>query len=311
MTLHADLARLEDARELDAYRDQPTQMRAAAPGKVGDLRLGFALRGDRSELVDLYRAAPLLVQQALYWDEEMPDLPICAIITIGGGYLQGDRYRISIGVAEGASAHVHSQGANRIHSMDANYAAQLLTVRVDAGGYLEYLPEVTIPYRGSRFLSRTELVVAPDATLLYAEMLMTGRKHHAAHERFGFDLLSMAVTVRRPCGRVLFAEKVLVGKEDPTVDFAAVMRGFDAFANVLCLTPPSVAARIRERYTGLFPTGAAWAMAGLSRLPDDAGLVLRVAGIESHDIRREVRRFWQIVREEARGHTLPPAVLWR
>jgi urease accessory protein len=311
MALHAHLGRLDRARELRSYQDQPAQMRAAAPGKIGELRLGFALRGGRSELVDLYRVAPLLVQQALYWDEAMPELPICAIISIGGGFLQGDRYGIEISVGEGASAHVHSQGANRIHRMDANYASQHQTVHVAAGGYLEYLPDVTIPYRGSRYINRTELVVAEDATVLYGEMLMTGRKHHHADERFGFDLLSLAVSVRRPGGRELFAEKVLIEKGDATVDFPAVMGGFDAFANILCVCPPDVAAGIAGRYEGRFPTGTERAMAGLSRLPDAAGLMLRVVGVESHHLRRELRRFWQIVREEVRGRTLPPGVPWR
>lgn len=311
MALLEHLSRLDDARELRGYQDEPAQMRAAAPGKVGQLRLGFSMRNGRSVLHDLYRVAPLLVQQALYWDEAMPELPICAIISVGGGYLQGDRCKIDITLAEGACAQVTSQGANRIHRMDANYASQHQMVRLEAGAYLEYLPDFTIPYRGSRFINQTELVVAEDATVLYGEMMMTGRKHHNADERFGFDLLSMAVSVRRPDGRRLFTEKILIEKDDPTIDFAAVMRGFDTFANIMCLTPPDVAARVKERFETYYPTGSARALAGVSRLPNNAGLMLRVVGVETYDVRSHVRRFWRIVREETRGRTLPDEFLWR
>lgn len=311
MNLHERLGRLDAAREVQGYQTQPGQMRAAGPGKVGELRLGFSMRRGRSELHDLYRVAPLLVQQALYWDEAMPELPICSIISVGGGVLQGDRYKIDISVGEGACAQVTSQGANRIHQMDANYASQHQTVTLDAGAYLEYLPDFTIPYRGSRFINETDVVIAEDATLLYGEMLMSGRKHHRADERFGLDLLSMSVSVRRPEGKVLFAEKILIEKDDPTIDFAGVMRGFDAFANIMCLTPPDIAARIRERFEPHFPTDAPRALSGVSRLPNGVGLMLRVVGVESYDVRNEVRRFWQIVREEARGKTLPEEFLWR
>ena len=306
MTLHAPLRRLDAAREVRAYQTEPAQMRAAGPGKVGELRLGFERRGDRSILSDLYRVAPLLVQQALYWDEAMPELPICTIISVGGGILQGDRYTIDITVGEGACAQVTSQGANRIHQMDANYASQHQTVTLAGGAYLEYLPDFTIPYRGSRFINQTEIVVAEDATLLYGEMAMTGRKHHHPDERFGCDLFSTAVAVQRPDGGKLFAEKILVEK-----GFAAVMAGYDAFANIMCLTPPEVAARIRERVGTNFPPEAARAISGVSALPNGAGLMLRVVGIESYDVRKEVRRFWQVVREEARGRTLPTEFLWR
>jgi len=311
MTLHQDLGRLSDARELRGYQDQPAQMRAAAPGKIGELRLGFSLRDGHSVLHDLYRVAPLLVQQALYWDEAMPELPICAIISVGGGILQGDRYKIDISVEDGSCAQVTSQSANRIHRMDANHASLHQTINLGAGAYLEYLPDFTIPYRGSRFITHTEIVAAEDATLLYGEMILAGRKHHHVDERFGFDVLSMAVCVRRPDGRKLFAEKILIEKADPTIDFAAVMRGFDAFANIMCLTPPETAARIKDRFETSFSLESPRALSGVSRLPNAAGLMLRAVGVETYDVRNEVRRFWRIVREEARGRTLPEAPHWR
>lgn len=311
MALHEQLGRLDAARELAGFKSEPAQMRAAAPGKVGELRLGFSLRDGRSVLSDLYRVTPLLVQRALYWDEAMPELPICSIISIGGGILQGDRYKIDIHVGAGACAHVTSQSANRVHQMDANYASQHQTVTLEAGAYLEYLPDFTIPYRDSRFINQTDIVIAEDATLLYGEMMLAGRKHHHAEERFGLDLLSVAVAVRRPDGRKLFAEKILIEKGDPTVDMPAVMQGYDAFANIMCLAPPDVAARVKERFETNFPPDAPRAISGVSRLPNGAGLMLRAVGVETYDVRSEVRRFWRIVREEARGRTLPEEFLWR
>ncbi len=311
MALHEQLARIDRYRELAAFQGDPAQMRAAGPGKIGELRLGFSLRDGRSVLDDLYRVAPLLVQQALYWDEAMPELPIVSVISVGGGILQGDRYRTVIRVGEGACAHVTSQGANRIHQMDANYASQVQEIRAEAGSYLEYLPNFTIPYRTSRFVSETEIVAHETATVLYAEMVMTGRKHHHAAERFGLDLLSMRVRASRPDGRLLFAEKLLIETGNETLDLPAVARGYDAFASVLCLTPPETAGRIDARMTVHAGPDHPRAMSGVSRLPNAAGLMFRAIGVESYDVRAEVRRFWSVVREEARGRKLPSDFLWQ
>ncbi|MEW5423026.1 urease accessory protein UreD [Amorphus sp. 3PC139-8] len=311
MSLHERLRRIDTFSELSGFQSEPPQMRAAGPGKIGELRLGFTLKRGRSVLSDLYRVAPLLVQQALYWDEAMPELPICSIISVGGGILQGDRYTIDITVGEGACAHVTSQGANRIHQMDANYASQHQTVVLEAGSYLEYLPDFTIPYRDSRFISDTDLVVHDSATLLYGEMTMCGRKHHQANERFGFDLLLTMVNARRPDGQKLFSERLLIEKNNETLDYAAVMRGYDVFANIVCITPPEIAQKIWERMEIHFGDDRPRAISGVSRLPNGAGLMLRAVGVESYDVRAEVRRFWKIVREEARGHTLPAEFLWR
>ena len=60
-------------------------------GKRGYLRLGFELDGrGRSILRDLERRAPIIVQQALYFDEQMPDLPCVYILSAGGPVVEGD-----------------------------------------------------------------------------------------------------------------------------------------------------------------------------------------------------------------------------
>lgn len=310
-SLTKHLKELDKARELRAFQTEPAQMRAAGPGKIGKLRLGFSMRNGRSILHDLYRVAPLLVQQALYWDEAMPELPICSIISVGGGILQGDRYAIDIYVEQDACAQVNSQGYNRIHQMDANYASQHQTIRLESGAYLEYLPDFTIPYRNSRYINQTEITIHPDATLLYGEMFMTGRKYHHEDERFGFDTLSMLTMAKRPDGKKLFHDKILIEKTNPLLDYAAVMRGYDAFANVICLAPVDVAKKILELYDVNADPENNRAWSGVSSLPNNAGLILRAVGVETYDVRAEVRRFWKIVREQARGRTLPDEFIWR
>jgi urease accessory protein len=128
------------APELAPYRDQPHQMPAGAPGKNGFLHLGFERRGMRTALIDLAQRAPLLAQQALYYDEGMPDLPHVMIVCTAGGVLQGDRLAVEIVLAKGAEAHVTTQSATKIQEMDANFAAQTQDIALGENAYLEYLP---------------------------------------------------------------------------------------------------------------------------------------------------------------------------
>ena len=303
------LPELSRLAELADYQDQPPQMPAAAPGKVGYLRMRFARRPARSELVELERIAPLLVQRALYWDEEMPELPICMITSVGGGTLQGDRLTIVVDVDEGACAHVTTQGATRIHAMDSNHAAQLQQLTVGDDAYLEFLPDVTIPYRGARYVSRTKVVAAPSATVLVAETVMAGRKHHCG-ERFRYQVLSLATEVVRADGTPVFTEKLLIEPARRSPDLPGVMQHFDAFGNLLILTPAATADRIVARVPPQFDLTEGLA-SGLSRLPNSAGLMLRVVGTESHQVRSRMREVWQVVREEAVGRTLPAEFAWR
>ncbi|WP_302660069.1 urease accessory protein UreD [Rhodococcus sp. SGAir0479] len=293
--------------ELAPYQDEPRQAPAGRAAKTGMLDLRFEDRGTRSVLSHVYREAPLLVQQALYWDEAVPGLPCVYIVSTSGCVLQGDRLHVDIEMGPGAMAHVTTQSATKVHAMDANFAAQLQTVSLAGNSYLELMPAMTIPHRRSRFYVRTDITIAPSATLLFSEIVMPGRKHHGG-EMFEYDLYSATVTAARPGGGALFTEKLLVEPPRRSVRSTGVMRGFDVLANVVLLTPrkhwESVLDRIASGRSGRS------VVAGASRLPHDAGLVYKVLGPESAPVRAHVRDFWSVVRDVVLGKPVPPMPLW-
>jgi urease accessory protein len=296
--------------ELAGCHDEPAQLPTGSPGKDAYLRLGFATRGRKSCLVDLERRAPLIVQQALYWDEAMPDLPCVYIISNAGGVLQGDRYTIEIDLAEGSQAHITTQSATKLHEMDANFAAQSQKIVLREGAYLEYLPEPVIPHKGTRFVSRTEISIAEGATLLYSEILMPGRKYYEQGELFEYDLYSSLLRAERPGGRELFAERLVGAPKQRSMRRNGVMEHFDVLATVVLLSPKESSERIFERVPAVVNREENWA-AGASRLPNEAGLIYKVLGMESQPVRAKVREFWSVVREVVVGHRLMPEFAWR
>jgi urease accessory protein len=298
------------APELLPYQDEPRQLRSGGLGKDALLRLRFETRGDRSILAFSERRAPLLVQKALYCDEGMPGLPLVFIITNSGGILQGDRYTMDFSAGPGASGHITTQAATKIHEMDANHAAQTQEIALEDDAYLEYLPETVIPFRHSRFHTRTRIRIAPTATLLYAETLMGGRQFYRGGEMFEFDLYSSTVTAERPDGKQLFAEKFVIEPERSPVTRLGVMGEFCVFANVLLFTPREHADAIFSQVEAIWNPENQLA-AGASRMPNDAGLVYRVLGMESSTVRAKVREFWSLVRPQVTGFAVPPAFPWQ
>ncbi len=185
-----------NAPELAKYQDEPAQMRSGAVGKSGYLKLRFAKREHCSILAEMERRVPSLVQKALYWDEEIPELPCVTMISTSGCILQGDRLATDVHVEAGACAHVTTQSATKVHMMNANYASQIQNFIVEEGGYLEFMPDPLIPHRNSRFITDTTISIHPTATAIYSEVLMSGRKYHHADERFGFDVYSSRVAAQ-------------------------------------------------------------------------------------------------------------------
>ena len=299
-----------DAPELLDYQDEPPQMDSGAVGKSGYLKLGFEKRGDKSVLADMERRVPSLVQRALYWDEEMPELPCVTMISTSGCVLQGDRLATDVTVGVDACGHVTTQSATKVHSMNANYASQIQTLRIEEGGYLEFMPDPLIPHRNARFITETNISIHPSATAIYCEILMSGRKYHHVDERFGFDVYSSKVTAHTLEGRELFVEKYVLEPKKESLDAIGVMQTFDIFGNVVLLTPKEHHDRIVERVPALFDMNAGLA-SGVTRLPNNCGLIFKVLGNDSGAVKAQVREFWKVAREEVLGLTLQPQFLWR
>lgn len=297
--------------ELVPYQDEPPQMASGVVGKMGYLRLEFDRdQGTgRTVLSDMDRRVPLLAQKALYWDESQPDMACVTTITTTGCVIQGDRLALDVRVGPGAKALVTTQSATKVHCMEHNYASQLQTLRVDEGGYLEYMPDPLILHRTARYLMDTHIVLPESATLLYGEVLMPGRKYHHRDELFGFHLFSSNITATRaPYGDPLFVERFVL--EPGRMDFrkAGVMGPFEVFGNVVVLTRARHFDALRDGIGADVTPDLAW---GATVLPHDAGLLFKVLGPTTEAVRAKIREFHTLVRRAVLGADLPEEFLWR
>lgn len=296
--------------ELAAFQDEPLQMKSGTVGKTGFLRLGFERRGNQTILADLERRAPYMAQRALYCDPEIPGLASVFLITTAGCLLQGDRLALDVSLGPRTQAHVTTQSATKIHSMDANFAAQTQIITLADEAYLEFLPDPIIPHRLSRFVSDTRISIASSATLLFSEIVLPGRKHHRPDECFGATVVSISTSAVRPDNRSLFAEKLLIEPQRYAMRQTGVMGSFDVFANVILCTPKDKADRVYERVEADVDLADGVAF-GACRLPNDAGLIYKILGRETAQVKAKIREFWGMVRREITGTVLPPRFLWR
>jgi len=296
--------------EFTPYLDEPPQMRSGAVGKSGRLRLGFERRDGRTVLAELESRTPYLAQRVLHCDDALPDMAWLFMITTSGCVLQGDRLALDVSLGPGARAHVTTQSATKIHSMDANFALQTQSFTLDEGAYLEFLPDPLIPHRQARFASDSRITIDPSASMLYSEIVQPGRRHHHPDECFGVTLLSLATAAVRPGGEPLFSERLLIEPLRNPMRQAGVMDGFDVFGNVILCTPADIADRVLAQVDAEVDREQGVAF-GACRLPNNAGLIYKVLGRETAQVKAKVRDFWEVARREITGAAIPPPFFWR
>lgn len=299
------------AKEMQPYLREPDQMYVGAPGKHGYLKLIFELDPQgKSILREIDRRVPLIAQQELYFDKEWPQLPCLYILSSGGPNVDGDRYQQDITVRKDAFAWVSTGAATKLAEMRYNYSGMIQNIVAEENAYLEFMPEPVYPCRHTRFISDTRLCVHPTATVFYSEIFTGGRKYYKDGEMFEYDILSVCSHGERPDGRQLFREKFVI---DPNVSDPrqlGVMGRFEIFANVIVMTPPDKAEEIYARTPAFIDRDKTLA-AGITKLPNDAGLLYKVIGNDSGTVRRMVREFCSTVRQAVCGIPVPEEFPWR
>lgn len=297
--------------EMKPYLDTPMAMYVGAPGKHGYLRLGFEIdpRG-KSILRDLDRRAPLIVQQALYFDKGMPEMPCVYILSSGGPNVEGDRYQQDITMSPGSYAWVSTGAATKLAEMDHNYSGLVQHFTLKENSYLEFMPEPVYPCKHTRFISDTTITIDESAALFYSEIFMGGRKYYKDGELFEYDILSVCSHAERPEGTPLFREKFIIDPKEVNPRQLGVMGDFDVFANVIVLTPKEKADEIYALTTPFIDRENKLA-SGITHLPNNAGLLFKVLGMESGPVKKIVRDFLATFRKVVKGRELPEEFPWR
>lgn len=297
--------------EMAGYTNEPACIYVGCPGKHGYLHLGFELDSDgKSILRDLNRRAPLIVQQELYFDAEMPKLPCVYILSSGGPNVDGDRYVQEFHLKEGSMAFISTGAATKLAQMKDNYSGMRQSIVLEKDAYLEYLPEPIIPCRHTRYISDTSIVIDASASMFYSEIYMPGRKYYKDGEIFAYDVLSVCIHAERPEGRQLFREKFVIKPAEGYIRNIGTMDYYDVFANVVVLTPKDTAEKIYERVEPFLDAEQKLAC-GITHLPNEAGLLFKALGMEPGPVKKIVREFCSKVREAVKGRPIPPEFPWR
>src|SRR5688500_15922845 len=143
----------------------------------GTLQLAFENCGVAgvTRLAHLHQAAPL---RALFPETCRMDLPVVALTATCGGFTGGDCMSTAIAMGAGTKAMAIAQAAEKLYRSAGAETQIEIALDVEAGSWLEWLPQETILFNGARMRRRTAIDLADDASVLAGEILVFGRSAH-------------------------------------------------------------------------------------------------------------------------------------
>jgi urease accessory protein len=168
------------------WREPAVAPAALVPGRRDDngwrarLELGFAKRADRTVLAHRRHSGPLTVQKPFYPEPS----GTCHVYLLHppGGVAGGDSLELDISVADGAHALLTTPAAGKFYRSDGRQALWRQRFKAESGSTLEWLPQETIVFDGSRAELCSRVDVETGARFIGWETVCLGRP--AARESF-------------------------------------------------------------------------------------------------------------------------------
>jgi urease accessory protein len=271
------------------------------PGKVGLLELTFAPRAGKTRVVRQFQQMPLQIFRPVYIDPHQPDMAFVYIFS-HGGTLQGDRYRLDLRCEPAALVHVTTQAATKLYRMEQNYATQLVQITVEANAVLEYLPDSIIPFRDSRFYGRTVLRVDPTASVILGETLLPGRTAYG--EQHAYSLFWSTTEASTPDGTLLFSDTLRFEPLTAPLNTPGRLGPYMVLATLYIITRRSEASSLADLLQAAFAARPE-IVAGVSALPNNSGVSIRILGPTSHTVGAAFQAAWNAARLAVLGVPAP------
>lgn len=166
-------------------------------------------------------------------------------VNTAGGVAGGDSFDVDITAGQGSQLTLTTAAAEKVYRAPGTAAQVNISLKVDAGAHLAWLPQETILFDRARVHRRFDIALDEAASLLLCEIVVFGRT--AMGERMEQGEFIDRWRLRRG-GRLVFAETVrLTGDIGAKLARSAVAKGGAAIGTALIVPgDETLVERIRE-----------------------------------------------------------------
>ncbi len=263
-------------------------------GRRGALNYEFERQGSRTVLTRSSCSSPWHHFPPSYLDDDG-----CAytwLVNPSGGLVGGDHVSVEARLNAGTHVLMTSLSANRVYRSLSEPAVQEVRLSVGPDARLEWVPEVTIPFAGSRFRQSIHVDLAPSATVVLWDAMASGRV--AMRERWAFTSLENKIYIRTFLdGSVVERYCVVPGRLPESVGLAG---SWDYVASLFVIgdaVDAEVWKGLEAAIAAILDERPGLVLGGIST-PAAPGLVVKLVARSAPDLTVTLEAMWAAVRKD-------------
>jgi urease accessory protein len=260
-------------------------------GRRGMLSCVFARQGQRTVLTDSFCSTPWHYVPPSYLDET--GAACFWLVNPCGGLVGADCMTVEARIEAGAHVAMTSPSANRIYRTLNEPAVQNVRLSVGSGARLEWVPELTIPFAGSRLRQSIQVNLAAGATALVWDAIASGRI--ARDERWAFASYENEIRLVTASSQAIVERSRIEPAESARGSLAME---WDYVASAFVVgdqIQPDVWAALEGELAATMDRWPGVVLGGVSQ-PVTPGLVIKVLARSAPDLTVVMEEVWRLVR---------------
>lgn len=258
---------------------------------TGILRLEAENRKGKTVAKNVYFQGAFKVMRPIYHSDSGQ---VCYyILNPGGGYVNGDRYRMQISLREKAKLTLTTQSATKVYKTPTTYAYQETEFFLKEGSYLEYISDPLIAYRHARYKQKNVIYMDKGASLLYSDIITPGWSPDG--ERFSYDMVQLKNEIYMDNELVVY-DHIKLNPSVQDIEGLGFMEGFSHLGSMIVVNE-KVSSDLLDRLYHTVSLHTHNSTVGLSLLPVP-GFTVRVLANSTQLIEKIFAECHQIISQE-------------
>jgi urease accessory protein len=260
-------------------------------GWTGELRLSVEERKGKTVAKNVYFQGAFKVMRPVYHDHT--GQACYYLLNPGGGYLDGDRYKMQISLEKQAKLTLTTQSATKVYRTPNNHVYQETEIVLKEGSFLEYLPDPLIAYRDARYKQKNIIRMEKNATFIYTDIITPGWSPDG--DRFSYESVQLLNEIYID-NELAAYDHIKLKPGVQNIGGLGLMEGFSHLGSMIVVGEQTGSALLDQLIQEINENSASF-KAGISLLPKP-GFTIRVLANSTQVIERIFAECLHTIRKE-------------
>lgn len=262
----------------------------------GEFKIVLEKSDNETKISEKYSNGLIKISPTIHLDSEK--IPAYFILGLGGGYVEGEKYKNEVIIKKGGRSIITTQAATKVYKClkENEKTEQETIIKIEDDSILEYVTDSVILYEDAIYKQETDIYMDKDSTLIYSDGITAGWSKCGENFKYKSAQLKTKLYVEE---KLVLLDNLLVNPREEDITGLGYFEGYKNLGTLIAINKnisKDIVETLRKDINNLnLPI-----YFGISMLEVN-GFVLRVLGNLTQDIEKAILVCHNYIRKEFLG----------